>query len=103
MSQQQGAEIIAIVNEGDAYSQDLANLMKKAWTDEGNTVAENAASLVGTSYGTAGNPLLTRLTSATMIDNGGTPTRPLAPPVMSLISSASSTAICPNENATSTK
>jgi len=25
---------LAIVNEGDAYSQDLANLMKKAWTDE---------------------------------------------------------------------
>jgi branched-chain amino acid transport system substrate-binding protein len=31
---------LAIVNEGDAYSQDLANLMKKAWTDEGNTVAD---------------------------------------------------------------
>ncbi|MCC0064872.1 MAG: Hint domain-containing protein [Defluviimonas sp.] len=39
---------------------------------EGNTVAENAASLVGTTFGTVADPLLTHVTSATMIDNGGT-------------------------------
>lgn len=31
---------LAIVNEGDAYSQDLADLTKKAWTDAGNSVVD---------------------------------------------------------------
>lgn len=34
-----GVKSIAIVNEGDAYSQDLATLTKKSWTDAGNTVS----------------------------------------------------------------
>ncbi|GGF22824.1 branched chain amino acid ABC transporter substrate-binding protein [Youhaiella tibetensis] len=34
-----GLKSLAIVNEGDAYSQDLAELTRKAWTDAGNTVA----------------------------------------------------------------
>lgn len=39
---------------------------------EGNTVAENANSFVGLTYGSATDPLFTHVTSATMIDNGGT-------------------------------
>ena len=35
----QGVKSIAIVNQGDAYSQDLANLTRDAWTAAGNTVA----------------------------------------------------------------
>jgi branched-chain amino acid transport system substrate-binding protein len=31
---------LAIVNEGDAYSQNLAQLTQKAWTADGNTVAD---------------------------------------------------------------
>ena len=31
---------LAIVNEGDAYSQDLANLEQKTWTADGNTVPD---------------------------------------------------------------
>lgn len=34
-----GVKSIAIVNEGDAYSQDLANLTRDSWTAAGNTVA----------------------------------------------------------------
>jgi branched-chain amino acid transport system substrate-binding protein len=33
-----GAKAIAIVNEGDAYSQDLANLTRDSWTKMGNQV-----------------------------------------------------------------
>lgn len=33
-----GIKSIAIVNQGDAYSQDLADLTKKAWEEMGNTV-----------------------------------------------------------------
>jgi branched-chain amino acid transport system substrate-binding protein len=33
-----GIKSIAIVNEGDAYSQDLADLTKAAWTKDGGTV-----------------------------------------------------------------
>ncbi len=39
---------------------------------EGNTNMENANLLVGQTYGTAANPLYTRIRSATMFDNGGT-------------------------------
>jgi branched-chain amino acid transport system substrate-binding protein len=35
-----GIKSLAIVNEGDAYSQDLANLTKKAWEADGNTVPD---------------------------------------------------------------
>ena len=35
-----GYKSIAIVNEGDAYSQDLATLAQKSFTDAGGTVAE---------------------------------------------------------------
>lgn len=35
----QGIETVAIVDQGDAYSQDLADLMSKDWTDAGHTVA----------------------------------------------------------------
>jgi branched-chain amino acid transport system substrate-binding protein len=35
-----GIKSVAIVNEGDAYSQDLANLMQKSWTADGNSVAD---------------------------------------------------------------
>ena len=38
---------------------------------EGNDVAEGAASFVGKSYGSAGNPLSARVTQATAIDKGG--------------------------------
>ncbi|MDG3041118.1 Hint domain-containing protein [Roseicyclus marinus] len=38
---------------------------------EGNSNAENAGLFVGQSYGTAGDPLYQRITSATTIDNGG--------------------------------
>lgn len=38
---------------------------------EGNNTAENAGALVGTTWGTSGDPLYTRITSATTIDNGG--------------------------------
>ncbi|WP_413872005.1 Hint domain-containing protein [Albidovulum sp.] len=41
---------------------------------EGNTNAENAAALVGQAYGSATDPLYTHITSATMIDNGGSNT-----------------------------
>ena len=41
---------------------------------EGNTVSENAASFVGQTFGSSGNPLYSHVTSATMIDNGGTAT-----------------------------
>jgi len=34
-----GAKSLAIVDEGDAYSQDLANLTKADWTKAGNTVS----------------------------------------------------------------
>ncbi|GLQ54755.1 branched-chain amino acid ABC transporter substrate-binding protein [Devosia nitrariae] len=34
-----GATTLAIVNQGDAYSQDLANLTRDAWTEAGHTVA----------------------------------------------------------------
>lgn len=33
-----GVKSIAIVNQGDAYSQDLADLTKKSWEEAGNTV-----------------------------------------------------------------
>jgi branched-chain amino acid transport system substrate-binding protein len=33
-----GIKSIAIVNQGDAYSQDLADLTRKSWEDAGNTV-----------------------------------------------------------------
>ncbi|MEZ5778405.1 MAG: Hint domain-containing protein [Paracoccaceae bacterium] len=39
---------------------------------ENNTVAENAASFVGSTYGSVSDPLFTHVVSATMIDNGGT-------------------------------
>ena len=39
---------------------------------EGNNVAENASLFVGRTYGSAVDPLYNHLTSATMIDNGGT-------------------------------
>ncbi len=39
---------------------------------EGNTVAENASLFVGQTYGSTTDPLYTHVTSATMIDNGGT-------------------------------
>jgi branched-chain amino acid transport system substrate-binding protein len=35
-----GIKSLAIVNEGDAYSQNLAQLTQKAWTADGNTVAD---------------------------------------------------------------
>lgn len=35
-----GAKTLAIVNEGDAYSQDLANLTKDAWEKAGNKVVD---------------------------------------------------------------
>lgn len=35
----QGIKTLAIVNQGDAYSQDLADLTRDAWTEAGNTVA----------------------------------------------------------------
>lgn len=38
---------------------------------EGNGTAENAGAFVGSSYGTAGNPLFSHVTPATMIDKGG--------------------------------
>ena len=38
---------------------------------EGNSIADNAVAIVGNTYGTAGNPLFTHVTSATMKDNGG--------------------------------
>ena len=38
---------------------------------EGNSNAENAGLFVGQSYGTAGDPLYQRISSATTIDNGG--------------------------------
>ncbi|KAA0914679.1 type I secretion protein [Aquicoccus porphyridii] len=38
---------------------------------EGNTLSEDAGLLVGSSYGTAGDPLYEHVTRATMIDNGG--------------------------------
>ena len=38
---------------------------------EGNDVAEGAASFVGKSDGSAGNPLSARVTQATAIDKGG--------------------------------
>lgn len=41
---------------------------------EGNTLSEDAGLLVGTSYGTAGDPLYEHVTRATMIDNGGAAT-----------------------------
>jgi len=36
---EQGIESLAIVNQGDAYSQDLANLARDLWTAAGKTVA----------------------------------------------------------------
>ncbi len=39
---------------------------------EGNSNAENAAALVGNTYGSSGDPLYTHITSATMINRGGT-------------------------------
>ena len=38
---------------------------------EGNDVSENMSALTGTTWGSAGSPLYTRITSATMINNGG--------------------------------
>ena len=38
---------------------------------EGNNTAENAGALVGQSYGSAGDPLFTQITSTTMVDKGG--------------------------------
>ena len=38
---------------------------------EGNYDAENAAALVGGTYGSAGDPLYTHITSATMVNRGG--------------------------------
>ncbi len=35
-----GVKSLAIVNEGDAYSQDLATLAQKTWTADGNTVPD---------------------------------------------------------------
>ncbi|WIJ25112.1 branched-chain amino acid ABC transporter substrate-binding protein [Devosia sp. RR2S18] len=35
----QGVETLAIVNQGDAYSQDLADLTAEAWEEAGHTVA----------------------------------------------------------------
>lgn len=39
---------------------------------EGNANMENAGALVSQTYGTTGDPLYSHITSATMIDNGGT-------------------------------
>ncbi len=38
---------------------------------EGNTVAENLNTIIGSTFGSAGNPLYTHITSTTMLDRGG--------------------------------
>jgi Ca2+-binding RTX toxin-like protein len=50
----------------------LGNFATDLDPTEGNTIAENAGLLVGSSYGTASDPLAAHVTSVTTIDNGGT-------------------------------